>query len=215
MLREPYSAKSYSYNSKYIDNRLALRPPQKESLERFARIVDILSLSKTPNLDEELIKIRELFPTLTSFERDFPSICFALATGIGKTRLMGAMIAYLHYEKGVNNFFVMAPNLTIYKKLKNDLGNPNNEKYVFRGLDKFVNAPRIIDGDNYEEFRQMTLFEGGVTINVFSVPIIRGINGTELVELVLKYYESLSEKYRRMIPLKMVYIPVAKEDTEE
>ncbi len=48
-----------------------------------------------------------------------------------------------------------------------------------------------------------------------SVPIIRGINGTELVELVLKYYESLSEKYRKMIPLKMVYIPVAKEDTEE
>jgi len=177
MLREPYSAKSYSYNSKYIDNRLALRPPQKESLERFARIVDILSLSKTPNLDEELKKIRELFPTLTSFERDFPSICFALATGIGKTRLMGAMIAYLHYEKGVNNFFVMAPNLTIYKKLKNDLGNQNNEKYVFRGLDKFVNAPRIIDGDNYEEFRQMSLFEGGVTINVFNISKLNSESG--------------------------------------
>lgn len=153
MLREPYSAKSYTYNSKYIDNRLALRPPQKESLERFARIVDILSFSKTPNLDAELTSIRELFPTLSSFERDFPSICFALATGIGKTRLMGAMIAYLHYEKGVNNFFVMAPNLTIYKKLKNDLGNQAHEKYVFHGLDKFTRAPRIIDGDNYEEFR--------------------------------------------------------------
>lgn len=113
MLREPYTAKSYSYNSKYIDNRLALRPPQKESLERFARIVDILSLSKTPDLDSELASIRELFPTLSSFERDFPSVCFALATGIGKTRLMGAMIAYLLYEKGVKNFFVMAPNLTI------------------------------------------------------------------------------------------------------
>ena len=177
MLREPYSAKSYSYHSKYIDNRLALRPPQKESLERFARIVDILSLSKTPNLDEELIKIRELFPTLTSFERDFPSVCFALATGIGKTRLMGAMIAYLHYEKGINNFFVMAPNLTIYKKLKNDLGNQNNEKYVFRGLDKFVNAPRIIDGDNYEEFRQATLFNGGVTINVFNISKLNSESG--------------------------------------
>jgi restriction system protein len=45
-----------------------------------------------------------------------------------------------------------------------------------------------------------------------SVPIIRGINGTELVDLILKYYESLSEKYRKMIPLKMVYIPVAKEE---
>lgn len=45
-----------------------------------------------------------------------------------------------------------------------------------------------------------------------STPIIRGINGTELVDLILKYYEELSEKYRKMIPLKMVYIPVAKND---
>lgn len=45
-----------------------------------------------------------------------------------------------------------------------------------------------------------------------STPIIRGINGTELVDLILKYYEELSEKYRKMIPLKMVYIPVPKED---
>ena len=41
-----------------------------------------------------------------------------------------------------------------------------------------------------------------------NTPIIRGINGTELVELVLKYYGQLSEKYQKMIPLKMVYIPV-------
>lgn len=47
-----------------------------------------------------------------------------------------------------------------------------------------------------------------------STPIIRGINGTELVDLILKYYDDLSEKYKKMIPLKMVYIPVAKEDTE-
>ena len=47
-----------------------------------------------------------------------------------------------------------------------------------------------------------------------STPIIRGINGTELVDLILKYYEELSEKYRKMIPLKMVYIPVAKDDKE-
>lgn len=44
-----------------------------------------------------------------------------------------------------------------------------------------------------------------------STPIIRGINGTVLVELILKYYDGLNEKYRRMIPLKMVYIPVSLE----
>ena len=47
---------------------------------------------------------------------------------------------------------------------------------------------------------------------ITSTPIIRGINGTELVDLILKYYEELSEKYRKMIPLKMVYIPVPKEE---
>jgi len=158
-------------NAKFINNRLALRPPQKESLERFQQIVDILSLSKNPDLEEELRKIREIFPTLTSFEREFPSVCFALATGIGKTRLMGALIAYLHYQKGIKNFFVMAPNLTIYKKLKADLGDPSCAKYVFRGLDKFVNPPRIIDGDNYEEFRQLTTNEilQPIVINIFNI----------------------------------------------
>ena len=46
-----------------------------------------------------------------------------------------------------------------------------------------------------------------------STPIIRGINGTDLVELILKYYEQLDERYQKMIPLKMVYIPVTR-DTE-
>lgn len=45
-----------------------------------------------------------------------------------------------------------------------------------------------------------------------SVPIIKGINGAELVDLILKYYDDLSEKYQKMIPLKMVYIPVPREE---
>lgn len=47
-----------------------------------------------------------------------------------------------------------------------------------------------------------------------STPIIRGINGTELVDLILKYYDQLADKYRKMIPLRMVYIPVATETQE-
>lgn len=45
-----------------------------------------------------------------------------------------------------------------------------------------------------------------------NTPIIRGINGTELVNLILKYYDKLSEQYKRIIPLKMVYIPIAVEE---
>lgn len=40
-----------------------------------------------------------------------------------------------------------------------------------------------------------------------NTPIIRGINGTELVNLILDYYDKLSEKYQKMIPLKKVFIP--------
>jgi len=42
-------------------------------------------------------------------------------------------------------------------------------------------------------------------------PIIRGINGTELADLILKYYDRLSEKHRKLIPLKMVYIPIVED----
>src|SRR5699024_4238713 len=81
-------------------------------------ISELASKVATEFYKEDLLAVRQMCPTLTSFERDFPSVCFSLATGIGKTRLMGACIAYLHYEKGIKNFFVMAPNLTIYNKLK-------------------------------------------------------------------------------------------------
>ena len=36
---------------------------------------------------------------------------------------------------------------------------------------------------------------------------IRGISGSELVDLLLQYYDKLSDKYRAIIPLKKVYIP--------
>ena len=206
MIKESYTSRFYTYNSKYITGALALRPPQEASLDYFARLCDIIDMKKNPTTDADIIAqfsdeynaqptqekkdkflrdksaelaadfykddlaaVREHFKTLTSFERDFPSVCFALATGIGKTRLMGACIAYLRYEKGIKNFFVMAPNLTIYRKLREDLGNTSNPKYVFRGLDLFVEPPRIIDGDNYNEFRQGTFGVNDVVINVFNI----------------------------------------------
>lgn len=156
-------------NARYINNTLCLRAPQRESLIIFEKICDILKLQKKIDLDEELEKVKAICPTVISFERTFPSLCFSLATGIGKTRLMGAFIAYLYYEKNIKNFFVMAPNLTIYNKLKADFGNNSNPKYVFKGLDVFVTPPRIIDGDNYDEFRQTTLSNNEITINIFNI----------------------------------------------
>jgi type III restriction enzyme len=155
-----------------ITQRLSLRTPQEKSLEILADILDKIELSKNPDLDTFLSVVHEKYGTCTDFERNFPSLCFALATGVGKTRLMGAFISYLTIEKDISNFFVLAPNLTVYNKLIDDLSNPSSEKYVFKGIAQFAqNPPRIITGDNYntkivDQTRYSREFESFETINI-------------------------------------------------
>ena len=115
-----------------IAGRLSLRAPQRDSLVILDRITEILPPKKSVDVAAALEIIRSEYPSVTDFEREFPSLCFALATGVGKTRLMGAFISYLHLAHGVDNFFVLAPNLTIYNKLIADF-TPNTPKYVFKG----------------------------------------------------------------------------------
>jgi len=155
-----------------ISNRLSLRPPQRESLEILARVCEIIELSKDADPAVALAAIKSEFPTVEDFEREFPSLCFALATGVGKTRLMGAFIAYLHQAEGIRNFFVLAPNLTIYNKLIADF-TPNTPKYVFKGIGEFTTTPPVvITGDNYESgagVRGGRLFDDGVHVNIFNI----------------------------------------------
>ena len=86
-----------------IKNRLSLRRPQAESLNILAELSDKLSLKKNADLEKELKLVNADYPTCTDFERSFPSVCFALATGVGKTRLMGAFVTYLYMSKGIKN----------------------------------------------------------------------------------------------------------------
>ncbi len=153
-----------------IAGRLSLRPPQRHSLELLDRITEIVPPRKNADVAAALDIIRSEFPSVTDFEREFPSLCFALATGVGKTRLMGAFITYLHLAHGINNFFVLAPNLTIYNKLIADF-TPNTPKYVFKGIAEFAtDAPAIITGDNYESMAG-TLFDVLLRckINIFNI----------------------------------------------
>lgn len=117
-----------------INGRLSLRAPQAESLEKLARALDAAPdmRSHKRNLEAVLNILKAEFPTLEDFEREFPSLCFALATGVGKTRLMGAFISYLHLAHGFKHFFVLAPNLTIYDKLITDF-TPQHAQVCVQG----------------------------------------------------------------------------------
>jgi len=152
----------------HISNRLSLRHPQRQSLEILDRICELLSIPDITDRETSLVAIKKEFPTFTDFERDFPSLCFALATGVGKTRLMGAFISYLYLAYNIENFFILAPNLTIYNKLITDF-TPNTSKYVFTGISEFAIAPpEIITGDNYEKSSIITDFSR-CRINIFNI----------------------------------------------
>ncbi len=157
-----------------ITQRLSLRAPQKQSLAILADVVTKIELSKDVDLVAALQVIQATYPSVTDFERNFPSLCFALATGVGKTRLMGAFVAYLYLSRRSNNFFVLAPNTTIYQKLAEDFSQ-GSPKYVFKGIAELAqNPPIIVTDDTWDNGRGV---QGG---DIFDTPIINILMWTRL-----------------------------------
>ena len=171
-----------------ITRGLSLRHPQAKSLQ----LLDQILPEKINNLTLE--NVRAISQDMTDFHYDFPSLCFALATGVGKTRLMGAMILYLYETRGIRNFFVVAPNLTIYEKLKKDFtyGSP---KYVFPGQAGFGGQnPVVIDGENYHQMGWLFAdnHKTKIIINVFN---ISKFNSTKETTKLKKISEYLGQSY--------------------
>ena len=192
-----------------IAQRLSLRAPQREALTTLRAVATALALPtagadprafipvKNGERDKQLAACRTVAPQLKSFDREFPSFCFALATGVGKTRLMGAQIAYLHRVHGVQHFFVVAPNLTIYDKLRRDF-TPNTPKYVFEGLPDFASQPpELITGDDWDTGRGLRGAGGGlwgqdaVHVNLFNVSKFDTQDGSRMRKL----HETIGSSY--------------------
>lgn len=183
-------------NTLYIKNRLSLRKPQEEALNILADITALLPLTKQNDVEKEIAAIREKYPTFKEFERNFPNICFALATGVGKTRLMGAFVTYLYKTYHITDFFVLAPNLTIYNKLIADFSKPTSPKYVFKGIADFVtNPPLVITGDNYREMSENQLYQESIRINVFNISKINTGERKGELPLIKRLSEYLGQSY--------------------
>lgn len=164
-------------NISYVSQRMSLRRPLAEALEVVEQLADAIELKKTSSdeankkefLQKQLKAAQTVIKSCQDFEREFPSFAFSIATAIGKTRLMAAIIAYLYKEKGIKHFFVLAPNTTIYNKLIRDFADTTYEKYVFKGIAEFAtNMPQIVTGDNYLQATQPDLF-GKIQINIFNI----------------------------------------------
>lgn len=182
------------YTTDYISGVMSLRKPQERSLKILEEIVNSVILRKGMNLKAALGAVHAMHPICSDFEREFMSLTFALATGVGKTRLMGAFITYLYTQHSIKNFFVVAPNTTIYDKLKKDLSDNNSTKYVFKGLGCFSTPPQIITDDDYRE-KTLSLFESDIHIFVYNIDKFNkeGANMKKIQELIgAPFYQYLS-----------------------
>lgn len=192
-------------NLNYVSQRLSLRKPQIESLEILAKFAGSIDLTQKNELDKTFEKFKESgsFDKLVDFEREFPSTAFALATGVGKTRLMGAFVSYLYLEKGIRNFLILAPNLTIYNKLITDFSNANHPKYVFKGIKI---SPRVVTGDNYQktdtiqyrrqtDIGQFSFLDDEVTINIFNISKINAESRKGQAPKIKRVSEYFGESY--------------------
>lgn len=138
------------YTVENIASRMSLRTPLVNSLKILEDFFKKIDVSKDIDLSEALHTIHSKYPTLTSFEHDFLSLTFAIATGVGKTRLMGAFVTYLYTQYNIKNFLIVAPGKTVYDKLKKDFSAPSYAKYVFNGIGCFsVNPPSVYFDDDY------------------------------------------------------------------
>ena len=158
----------------FLSSRMSLRIPQKESLKILEEIVKTNNISKNNDI-KRITQNPKKFPNVKDFERNFISICFSLATGVGKTRLMGAFITYLYISGISKNFLIVAPNTTIYEKLINDFSSHSN-KYVFKGLDLIIKKkPIIVTGDTWDQGISVNenLFREDLKINIFNIDKIK------------------------------------------
>lgn len=146
---------------------MKLRAPQREALEKFH---SILSKSELPLKDMEAEEIRNLFSeTFSLWEFPHPSLefTFHLATGVGKTRLIGAIMAYLYLSGDAKNFMIVSPRSEIVRKFQM-VCSPDNDKYIFVES-SLIDYPSLFNGDHtVTDYTQNRLFSGGPNIWVLS-----------------------------------------------
>jgi type III restriction enzyme len=189
-----------SRSTEYVSNTMSLREPLKQCLKVLENLLNQSNLLGKSEIAEKENVIKNDYPLFEEFEREFPSICYSIATGIGKTRLMGAFVTYLAKEKGIKNFFILSPNITIYDKLKDDFGNKGAAKYVFKGLPEISNNAVIITGEDYET-KGIKASEDSIQINMFNIGKINADiktttkDGRTLPPRIKRFRETIGDSY--------------------
>ena len=129
-----------------VINTMHLREPQQKALEAFhncfCKTEDSLADLTYDSLKELFIKD---FPDW-HYDNDCLEFTFHLATGVGKTRLIGAVMAYLFLAKESRNFLIVSPRTEILRKFVN-VCQQSNKDYIFVDS-SLVDYPYLLNGNS-------------------------------------------------------------------
>nr|WP_298995573.1 DEAD/DEAH box helicase family protein [uncultured Polaribacter sp.] len=105
-----------------------------------------------------------------------PFIGYEMATGSGKTMLMGATVYYLNKYHNVKNFLIVTPSSTeIYKKtIRNFMKGTNETVWNDEVPFKF----NLITGDNYKDTKDLFATDTDANIFIFNIDKF-GTNATQ------------------------------------
>ena len=181
-----------------LTKELSLRKPQGLSLIKLDSILSNVNLGK-----ENLEEIEARLVGNVKFDTEFPSFTFELATGVGKTKLIAAMIAYLYYTKGLKDFFILTPGETIYTKTINNF-TASSKKYVFDGLTDFP-IFNLITGENYTFSNFGNQLFDAVNIYIFNIQKIFN-ERTDIEFKFHKFQETLGSSFAELLQQKNLVI---------
>lgn len=141
------SQREASYNK--IASQMRLRTPQLEALKKFHTIVSRLP-SELGNCSQSEVNatFKASFPSWNAPDDGLLNFTISLATGVGKTKLIGALIAYLFNSGDSKNFLIVTPRSEIIRKFIREL-RPESPKYIFYD-------PSLIAGANIIPLEKIT-----------------------------------------------------------
>lgn len=134
-----------------IEGHMRLRDPQ---LHALIALHEVLSTISSP------IHLASYVELADAFKAKFPNWIYRkgndvcpeltvhLATGVGKTKFIGSVMAYLFNANESHNFLIVTPRAEIVRKFIKEL-HPESPKYIF-GDKSVVNRAEVITSDNIQ-----------------------------------------------------------------
>lgn len=144
-----------------------LRKPQQEALEAFHHVLNDSEMSlKDMSFEEVSNLFKAKYPTW-DYNHLSPEFTFHLATGVGKTRLIGALIAYLSLSGESKDFMIISPRSEIIRKFIH-VCTCEDEHYLFVSP-SLVDYPTVFTANHsVGDYIQPHFFEGGPRIWILS-----------------------------------------------